>query len=148
MDKKLFADLVESLRQHNAIIAGTAKPARVTSALILSLTPKALARRIARERLRDDRTLLKKVRTSLSPSKARKRSPAKTLQDHEGRIRAIESILFGKGHSSQKRQWLLEGIGKTLALLAPNPSPLKFAHLAPSLMIGRPSTVNLHPYTG
>jgi hypothetical protein len=41
----------------------------------LSLTPKALARRIAREQLRDDRTLLKKVRTSLSPSKARKRSP-------------------------------------------------------------------------
>jgi putative transcriptional regulator len=30
MDKKLFADLVESMQQHNEIIAGTRKPARVT----------------------------------------------------------------------------------------------------------------------
>src|SRR5258708_29832196 len=30
MDKKLFADLVESMQQHNEIIAGTRKPARAT----------------------------------------------------------------------------------------------------------------------
>jgi putative transcriptional regulator len=30
MDKKLFADLVESMQQHNEIIAGTRKPARTT----------------------------------------------------------------------------------------------------------------------
>jgi putative transcriptional regulator len=30
MNKKLFADLVESMQQHNKIIAGTCKPARVT----------------------------------------------------------------------------------------------------------------------
>jgi len=101
----------------------------VTQALTLSLTPKALARRVAREQLRDDRTLLKKVRTSLSPSKARKRSPAKTLQDHEERIRAIESVLFGKGHSSQKRQWLLEGIGKTARVARPKPLTAKIRAL-------------------
>jgi putative transcriptional regulator len=30
MDKKLFDDLVESMQQHNEVIAGTRKPARVT----------------------------------------------------------------------------------------------------------------------
>src|SRR5580704_10330459 len=30
MDKKLFADLVESMQRHNEIIAGTRKPARTT----------------------------------------------------------------------------------------------------------------------
>jgi hypothetical protein len=30
MDKKLFANLVESMQQHNEIIAGTRKPARAT----------------------------------------------------------------------------------------------------------------------
>jgi len=30
MDKKLFADLVESTQRHNEIIAGTRKPAKVT----------------------------------------------------------------------------------------------------------------------
>jgi putative transcriptional regulator len=30
MDKKLFADLVESIQQHKEIIAGIRKPARVT----------------------------------------------------------------------------------------------------------------------
>ncbi len=30
MDKKLFADVVESMQQHNEIIAGTRKAARVT----------------------------------------------------------------------------------------------------------------------
>jgi hypothetical protein len=30
MDKKLFADLVKSMRQHNEIIAGARKPARAT----------------------------------------------------------------------------------------------------------------------
>ncbi len=30
MDKNLFADLVESMQQHNEIIVGTRKPARVT----------------------------------------------------------------------------------------------------------------------
>jgi putative transcriptional regulator len=30
MEKKLFADLVESMQQHNEIVAGTRKPARVT----------------------------------------------------------------------------------------------------------------------
>jgi putative transcriptional regulator len=30
MDKKLFADLVESMQQHNKIIAGTRKAARAT----------------------------------------------------------------------------------------------------------------------
>jgi hypothetical protein len=30
MDKTLFADLVKSMQQHNEIIAGTRKPARVT----------------------------------------------------------------------------------------------------------------------
>jgi hypothetical protein len=30
MDKKLFADLVESMQQHNEIIAGTRKAARAT----------------------------------------------------------------------------------------------------------------------
>jgi hypothetical protein len=30
MDKKLFAALVESMRQHNEIIAGTRKPVKVT----------------------------------------------------------------------------------------------------------------------
>jgi protein involved in temperature-dependent protein secretion len=30
MDKELFANLVESMQQHNEIIAGTRKPARVT----------------------------------------------------------------------------------------------------------------------
>jgi hypothetical protein len=30
MDKKSFADLVKSMRQHNEIIAGTRKPARAT----------------------------------------------------------------------------------------------------------------------
>jgi hypothetical protein len=30
MDKKLFADLVESMQQHNEIIAGARKAARVT----------------------------------------------------------------------------------------------------------------------
>ena len=30
MDKKLFADLVESMQQHNEIISGTRKAARVT----------------------------------------------------------------------------------------------------------------------
>jgi len=30
MDKKLFADLVESMSQHNEIIAGTRKPATAT----------------------------------------------------------------------------------------------------------------------
>jgi hypothetical protein len=29
MDKKLFAELVESMQQHNEIIAGTRKPAGV-----------------------------------------------------------------------------------------------------------------------
>ena len=32
MDKKLFADLVENMQQHNEIIAGTREPARVTKA--------------------------------------------------------------------------------------------------------------------
>jgi hypothetical protein len=30
MDKKLFADLVESMQQHNEIIAGTRKPVKAT----------------------------------------------------------------------------------------------------------------------
>jgi len=30
MDKKLFAELVESMQQHNEIMAGTRKPVRVT----------------------------------------------------------------------------------------------------------------------
>ena len=30
MDKKLFAELVKSMHQHNEIMAGTRKPARVT----------------------------------------------------------------------------------------------------------------------
>jgi hypothetical protein len=30
MDKKLFADLVKSMRHHNEIIAGTRTPARAT----------------------------------------------------------------------------------------------------------------------
>jgi putative transcriptional regulator len=29
MDKQLFADLVESMQQHNEILAGTRKPARI-----------------------------------------------------------------------------------------------------------------------
>jgi putative transcriptional regulator len=30
VDKKLFAELVESMQQHNEIMAGTRKPAKVT----------------------------------------------------------------------------------------------------------------------
>ncbi len=37
MDKKLFADLVESMQQHNEIIAGTRKPVKVSEVDALSI---------------------------------------------------------------------------------------------------------------
>jgi putative transcriptional regulator len=43
MDKKLFADLVESMQQHNEIIAGTRKPARVTKVDAQSILLRAKA---------------------------------------------------------------------------------------------------------
>jgi hypothetical protein len=61
----------------------------------------------------------------LPPSKARKPLTAKTLADHEERIRAIENTLFGKLHSSQTRQWLLEGIDQTAHVASSKPPNAK-----------------------
>jgi hypothetical protein len=82
------------------------------------LTAKTLARRIAREDERADRHAAGLSSSKAPQSSARAKPPkeAPTLQDHEQRIRAIEDILFGKGHSSQTRQWLLEGIGRSKPL--------------------------------
>ena len=44
MDKKLFADLVESMQQHNEIIAETRKPARATKVDAQSLPGRVPAR--------------------------------------------------------------------------------------------------------
>jgi hypothetical protein len=82
------------------------------------LTAKTLARRIAREDERADRHTAGFSSSKAPRSSARAKPPqeAPTLQDHEQRIRAIEEILFGKDHSSQTRQWLLEGIGRSKPL--------------------------------
>jgi hypothetical protein len=82
------------------------------------LTAETLARRIAREDERADRHTAGFSSSKAPQSSARAKPPkqASTLLDHEQRIRAIEDILFGKGHSSQTRQWLLEGIGRSKPL--------------------------------
>jgi hypothetical protein len=65
MNKKLFADLKESLQQHNEIIAGTRKPARVILHDMKPPAPKALPKpfpsKAPKGRLLTARTLSRRI---------------------------------------------------------------------------------------
>jgi hypothetical protein len=131
MNKKLFADLKESLQQHNEIIAGTRKPARV---ILHGIKPKhspsktSKAARLARSRADCQESLaqsfaaLERVTGKPSPFKA---PQAPSLEDLEARLRALEIILFGPGAPPFKAPGALPlSLPKPFPSKAPKTKPL------------------------
>jgi hypothetical protein len=131
MNKKLFADLKDSLQQHNEIIAGTRKPARVIHHGIKpkhSPSKTSKAARLARSHpdcqksLAQSFAVLERVTGKPSPFKG---PQAPSLEDLEARLRVLEIILFGPGAPPFKAPGALPlSLPKPFPSKAPKTKPL------------------------
>jgi len=128
MNKKLFADLKESLQQHNEIIAGTRKPAGVIlHGIEPSSSKTSKAARLARSRADCQESLaqsfaaLERVTGKPSPFKA---PQAPSLEDLEARLRALEIILFGPGAPPKAPGALSLSLPKPIPSKSPKTKPL------------------------